>query len=98
MRKIFNSVTAIYEEARAQEQIIRTGTWREQIQAGIVILLGAGAIGTAIAAGIEIVEAHDFTSISGVLPSQVEYILLTIGMWQAADYIRELKVKTTTSL
>ena len=35
MRKIFNSVTAIYEEARAQEQIVRTGTWREQIQAGL---------------------------------------------------------------
>ena len=56
MRKIFNSVTAIYEEARAQEQIVRTGTWREQIQAGIVILLGIGAIGTAVAAGIAVDE------------------------------------------
>lgn len=97
MRKIFNSVTAIYEQARVQEQIVRAGTWRERIQAGIVILLGVGAIGTALAAGIEIIEAYDFNSISGVIPSQVEYILLTIGMWQAADYIRELKVKTTSS-
>jgi hypothetical protein len=97
MRKIFNSVTAIYNEARAQEKVVRTGTWREQIQAGIVLLLGACAIGTAIAASVEILEAYDFTSISGVLPSQVEYILLTIGTWQAASYIRELKVKTTMS-
>lgn len=96
MRKIFNSITNVYDEACVQKQQLATGTWRERIQAGIVLVLGVGAFSTAIAAITEVVEAYDFVSISGVLPSQVEYILLTIAMWQAASYISDLKVKTTT--
>ena len=98
MRKIFNSITNVYNEACVQKEQLTTGTWREQIQAGIVLVLGVSAFGTAIAAITEVVEAYDFVSISGVLPSQVEYILLTIGLWQATAYTRNLKVKTTTNL